>query len=490
MREVSVSTGIITTIAGNHLNGYTGDGGPATQAQLNNPGAIAFDSAGNIYIADILNNVVRKINVSTGTISTIAGNGTAGYAGDGGAATNAELNEPVAVAVDGAGNVFISEYANNIIRLVSANTGAITTIAGNGTQGYSGDGGSATSAQLSDPHGVAFDSAGNLYIGDCGNHRVRLVGAVASESQVSLSVSPANVTLYAGQTKQFAATVTNTGNTAVSWSISPSGVGTINSSGLYTAPATISNQQTVIVTATSQADPTKSASATITLSTSIAVSVSPATANLAASQQQSFVATVANTSNTTVSWSISPAGTGTISSAGIYTAPSSISTQQAVTITATSQADTTKSASATIYLAPPCIPSNGYTYVRQIVIDHMKVPNSDQSNFPFLFSTSDPAFASTSYGGHVTNSNGYDIIFSTDPSGQTKLDYEFEEYNPKTGQVIAWIGVPLLSHTTDTTLYMFYGNSQVTSSQQNSAGDAAWTGRTKQPAVRHHELRV
>ena len=137
------------------------------------------------------------------------GDGTAGYSGDGGAATSAELNDPVSVAVDANGNVFITEYNNNVIRLVSAATGTISTIAGNGTNGYSGDGGPATSAQLSYPHGVALDSAGNLYVGDCGNHRVRMVGNVTLTT-VSVSVSPTSATLNASQQRQFIATVTNT----------------------------------------------------------------------------------------------------------------------------------------------------------------------------------------------------------------------------------------------------------------------------------------
>ncbi len=469
IREVASSTGIITTVAGNGFPGYSGDGGPARSAQLEfwGPGAIAFDSSGNLYIADTDNQVVRKVTVSSGTISTIAGNGSAGYAGDNGPATSAELNYPVALSVDAAGNVYMSDYANFVIREVSS-TGTITTIAGNGTRGYSGDGGPATSAELSYPHGVVVNSAGNLYIADCGNGVVRLVGGV-SQPQVSVSVSPASATLYAQQTKQFTATVINTGNTAVTWSITPAGAGSINSSGLYTAPATITTQQSVTVTATSQANTAVSASATVTLMPTISISVSPSTATLYGGQSQTFSATVTNTSNTAVTWSISPAGTGSIDSSGNYTAPTSVTTQLVVTVTVTSQADTTKSATATIYLLPPCV-SNGYSYVRAIIIDHTKVPNTDQVNFPFLFNSSDPEFRSTANGGHVTNSSGNDIIFSTDPTGQTKLDHEFEKYNPVTGQLIAWVRIPTLSHSADTVVYLFYGNANVTTSQQNTTG--------------------
>ena len=211
------------------------------------------------------------------------------------------------------------------------------------------------------------------------------------------------------------------------------------------------------------------ASATVTLMPTISVSVSPTTASLYGGQTQAFSATVTNTSNTAVTWSISPSGTGSIDQSGNYTAPATITTQQAITITATSQADTTKSANATAYLLPPCV-SNGYTYVRTIVIDHTKVPNTDQANFPFLFSSIDPLLKTPSNGGHVTNTNGYDIIFASDPQGLNKLDFELEQYNPATGQVIAWMRVPAVSHTTDTVVYLFYGNANITATQANPTG--------------------
>src|SRR5262249_19262051 len=165
---------------------------------------------------------------------------------------------------------------------------------------------------------------------------------------VGVTVAPATATLYGSQSQQFTSTVTNTANPAVTWSITPSGVGTISATGLYTAPASITTQQTVTVRATSQADTTKSATATVTLLPPVSVTVSPVSATLYGAQTQQFAATVANTGNTAVTWSISPAGVGAISSAGLYTAPASISSQQTVTVTATSQADNSKTASATV----------------------------------------------------------------------------------------------------------------------------------------------
>ncbi len=167
----------IATIAGNGTAGYGGDGGAAGSAQINGANRIASDSAGNLYIADTGNNVVRRVDFLTGVITTVAGNGTAGYSGDGGAATGAELHNPNGVAVDAAGNLFIVDENNAVIRKVAAGTGVITTVAGNGTPGFSGDSGPATSAELNQPDYVALDAAGNLYIADGLNDRIRVVNA-------------------------------------------------------------------------------------------------------------------------------------------------------------------------------------------------------------------------------------------------------------------------------------------------------------------------
>ena len=182
-----VQPGRISTVAGvgcasigdynECVGGYSGDGGLATSANLNHPVGVAVDGAGNVYIADIENNRVRKVTASTGVITTVVGNGTGGYSGDGGPATGAELSTPTHIVVDGAGNLYIADMDNNCVREVQASTGVITTVAGNGTGGYSGDGGPATIAELYMPYGLALDSAGNLYIADYGNNRVRRVDA-------------------------------------------------------------------------------------------------------------------------------------------------------------------------------------------------------------------------------------------------------------------------------------------------------------------------
>src|ERR1022692_4457124 len=168
---------------------------------------------------------------------------------------------------------------------------------------------------------------------------------------VSVSVSPLKVTLTAGLTQQFSAAIAGSSNTAVNWSINPS-VGTISTTGLYTAPSSISTPQLVTVTATSAADPTKSSSATVALSATVAVSVGPANVTLTAKQTQQFSASVTGSGNMAVTWSVNPS-VGTISTSGLYTAPSVVSAQQSVTVTAISQADPTKSASTALTLVGP-----------------------------------------------------------------------------------------------------------------------------------------
>lgn len=181
IRRVNVSTGVISTVAGNGTAAYTGDGGLATSASLSFPQGIALDSAGNLFIADSSNNVVRRVNAATGVITTVAGSFNLGgtYSGDGGPATSAGLSAPGGVALDGAGNLFIADMGNNVIRRVDAVTGVITTAAGNFNSGgrFSGDGGPATSAGLNAPNSLAFDASGNLFIVDAANEAIRRVDA-------------------------------------------------------------------------------------------------------------------------------------------------------------------------------------------------------------------------------------------------------------------------------------------------------------------------
>jgi len=194
IRKVDAASGIISTVAGNGTFGFSGDGGPATSASLSTPTGIRVDSTSSLYIADSNNNRIRKVNASSGIISTLAGNGTAGFGGDGGPATGASLNLTTGNTVDAAGNLYIADYANSRIRKMDASSGIISTVAGNGSFNFSGDGGPATSASLYGPYGATVDAAGNLYIAGFAEKRIRKVdvtGSALSFSSISVGQTSA-----------------------------------------------------------------------------------------------------------------------------------------------------------------------------------------------------------------------------------------------------------------------------------------------------------
>jgi sugar lactone lactonase YvrE len=174
IRKVDHASGVITTVVGTGSAGWSGDGGRAEQAELNAPEAVAFDDRdGTLYIADTGNQRIRRVR--DGVITTVAGTGVEGYGGDGGPATSAELDVPLGLALDSRENLYIADSGNDRVRKLDLG-GHITTVAGTGTRGYGGDGGSAAAAELAQPVAVAVDASGNLYIVDSLNNRLRTVG--------------------------------------------------------------------------------------------------------------------------------------------------------------------------------------------------------------------------------------------------------------------------------------------------------------------------
>lgn len=254
IRKVTASTGVITKVAGSGTAGFSGDGGPATSAMLYGPNGIAIDASSNLYIADRNNNRIRKVDASTGIINTIVGTGAATDSGDGGPGTGSALNGPTDVAIDQAGNLYVSSVTR--IREISSSTGIIRTIAGNGTTGYSGDGGAAINAEFNEPSGLAIDPAGTIFIADWGNFRVRAVGAPITPT-VGVSCSPnpisyggsnsvCTISVSGGATGTVSLTYNGTnwatlplssGSTTATWS-STFGIGTYTIAATYNGDAT------------------------------------------------------------------------------------------------------------------------------------------------------------------------------------------------------------------------------------------------------------
>jgi trimeric autotransporter adhesin len=248
VKEVN-TMGIITTFAGNGPDGnaptgcqngsYTGDGGSAVSATLDCPLGLDIDSNNNLYIADTYNNVIRKIEASTGIITTIAGTGSAGYTGDGGPATSATLNSPDRVSVNGAGNFFISDSNNNVIRRVDGITQIIKTFAGNGKFGFAGDGGPALSASFALTIGVVVTPQGNLYVGDLYNNRIRKVTLNPAVTLSPTSIPFGNQAVNVSGTQPVM--ITNSGDAplAISSIAIPPGAFTIASNTCPISPATL-----------------------------------------------------------------------------------------------------------------------------------------------------------------------------------------------------------------------------------------------------------
>ena len=178
VRVLDLATNLVRTVAGTGPRGATGDGGPAVQARLDGPRMIALDSVGNLYICDSFNHRIRRVGID-GIITTVAGTGVAGFSGDGGPAALARLSEPRGLTLGDDATLYIADTVNARIRQVDLTTGVITTVVGNGAKRFAGDGGQAIQASLRNPRGVSFDSAGRLLIADTLNNRIRVVAATA-----------------------------------------------------------------------------------------------------------------------------------------------------------------------------------------------------------------------------------------------------------------------------------------------------------------------
>lgn len=371
---VIIQPGAIQTVAGNGTpcgdpSSGCGDSGPAISAELNFPGAISLDTSGDIFIADTFSNAVREVTAATGVIQTVAGTlGARGDSGDNGPATAALLDTPYGVFVDSFGNIFVADTDNSAIReVVAVNNNTIQTVAGNGTYGFSGDGGSATSAELAHPLGVAGGSAGSLFIADSENSRVRQL-----LSTVSVALVPTSSTVPLGGPQQFAAIVTGANNPAVTWQVNNvtggnATVGTISSGGLYQAPAAVPSSP-VTVSAISNANGSSFGSVVVTIADSstptVSVTSTPSgVTNVYTGAAQTFNASVTGEATSAVNWEVGGVAggnstLGTISTAGVYTGPAAVPSPSLVIITAVSQASSTVSGSypITVVAAPAAPP--------------------------------------------------------------------------------------------------------------------------------------
>jgi sugar lactone lactonase YvrE len=329
IRKVDTN-GIITTIAGNGQQGYSGDGGLAINAQLSNPYGAVLDGSGNIYIADLSNSRIRKVD-TYGIITTVAGTGVDGYSGDGGAATSGQINKPRSITIDKSGNIYIADVDNNRIRKIDTN-GIITTVVGNGQSGYSGDGDIATNASLSTHTGIAFDAAGNLYIADTKNQRIRKVAFPQSDNAnlTSLTLSAGTLSpAFSTETYNYSVTVANA---VSSISVTPTveqfdakvtvnGTPVTNSTASSAIELNVGNNNITVVVTAEDDSTTKTYTINVTRSANSApslASIENKTVNELATL--SFTATATDSDGDTLIYSLieAPTGAGIDSSSGFF----------------------------------------------------------------------------------------------------------------------------------------------------------------------------
>lgn len=346
VRKVNTS-GIITTVAGTGVAGFSGDGGPATAARLHEPIDLIFDGIGNLYVADYENQRVRKVDTG-GIITTVVGTGVAGSSGDGGLATVAQLNGPIEVELDGAGNLYIVDIGNNRVRKVNTG-GIITTVAGTSVAGFSGDGGLATAAQLDGPNGAAVDGSGNLYIADRDNHRIRKVFAAppipnAGADQVICVGAPINL----------GAIPAATGGTppySFNWTASPSDPSLASPTDENpTVSPTVTTTYTLTVTGADLATDTDEV--TITVNPLPTATVSGDT-SIFVGGSATISAALTGTAPWSITWSDGATQSGLASSPATRIVNPASTTTYTVTAVADANCTGTFSGSATVTVTPP-----------------------------------------------------------------------------------------------------------------------------------------
>jgi gliding motility-associated-like protein len=315
VRKITTALGIINTAVGYYpgFSGYSGDGGPATGAELNECSRIFLDPAGNLLIGDQTNNVIRKVDAATNIIRTIIGSGANGYAGDGGPANKALLNQPSGVIMDANGVIYVADSYNNVIRMVNPSTGIISTVAGNGIQGYSGDGGPALNASFYRPVDLALDAGGSLYIADARNNVIRKITFCSSVAPtVSITQSPGTLCT---SNPVFTAVPANGGSSPTyQWQINGVNIGTNSSTYTGSNLAPGSTITCIITTNAPCATPATAISNSITVSplSTPAISIAASATEICSGAQVSFSATPVNGGSAPIyNWSVNGIGVGT-----------------------------------------------------------------------------------------------------------------------------------------------------------------------------------
>jgi sugar lactone lactonase YvrE len=299
IRRLDLTTGLITTIAGS-TSGFSGDGAPALSAQLNLPTALAFDASGSLYFADTANHRIRRIDASTGLITTIAGTGTQGYSGDGGAALSAAIDSPTGIAIDPSGNLYLADTHNHRIRKITSSTGLISTIAGTGVPGFSGDSAPASAATLALPHGLTADAAGNLYLADTANHRIRRIDATTG--LITTVVGDGTQTFSGDNGLPTAASL----DSPTATSLSPASSLTLSDTGNQRIRQVETQPAGSTITTIAGLGSTTPTALTLTAPSSIAYGTGQLTANLATSPATGSITFLATTTTTTKTLATAP----------------------------------------------------------------------------------------------------------------------------------------------------------------------------------------